>query len=193
MRQVHAAGESGHLLRAGLLLAVAAGVLTAGRAQEVKGLAKEVQELAREVEAGKDVTKRAAALSKRLRDIRAAMQLYGPRSLGGVGFGPKGVGIERRLIVLDEDGLSAATLKAESADLTRLAHVTIVVADASRGFAPEKPFLGRGRKEWERDFGAVQEGSRDLMKAVQAGDAKAVRAAASRINKACDSCHDGKR
>jgi hypothetical protein len=177
-----------------LFLALAAAVvLTAAPAQEAKGPAKLALELAREAEAGKDVTKRAAALAGQLKSVQAAMRLYSPRSRGGVGLGPKGVGIERRLLDLGEDGIAAEALKKESADLIRLAHVNLVVAEATRAFAPAKPFLGRGRKEWERDLGAVQEASRDFLKAVKAGDPKAVQSAAARVNKACDSCHDGAR
>jgi hypothetical protein len=176
-------------------LAVVAAALTAGRAQDAKSLGQEVLELARESAAGKDVAKGAQALGKRFGSARAAMRLYNPRSSrnGGIGFGPRGLAIERRLIDLGEQATSAQTLKKESAELTRVAHVNLVMAEVLRGFAPAKPFLGRGKKEWEQDLEAMKVGSRGLLKALEAGDPKAVQAAAARINNACNSCHDFER
>jgi hypothetical protein len=179
----------------GLALAVtlALGVLAAGRAQDAKGLAGQVLELARQAGAGKDVAARAAALGKRFKSARAAMRLYNPRARGGIGFGPRGAGIERRLVDLGEQPPGAEALKKDAAELARVAHVNLVMAEAVRCYAPEKPFLGRGKKEWDRDLEAMKAGSRALLKALEAGDPKAVQAAATRINNACNSCHDGER
>ena len=172
-------------------LAVAMGVLATARAQGGRGAEGEVLELAREAEAGKDVTKRAAALSKRFRDVHAAMRVYNPRSAGGLGLGPRGEGIERRLVDLGEGTLSADALKKESGELVQVAHLTFILAEVTRGHAPAKPFLGRGKKEWERDLEGVKAGSQALLQAVKAGEPRAVRTAAARINQACNNCHDG--
>jgi hypothetical protein len=178
----------------GLVLgvAMAVAVLAAGRAQEVKGPGKEVLELARAAQAGKDVTMKAVALRERFTGVRAAMNLYNPRSRGGIGFGPRGVAIERRLLDLEEQPLDEPALKKESAEWARVAHVNLVMAEITRGFAPPKPFLGKGKKEWERDVEALKKASKELAKAVEAGSPKAVQAAAKRINNACNNCHDGK-
>jgi hypothetical protein len=178
----------------GLVLgvAVAAGVLAAGHGQEAKGPGKEVLKLARESQDGKDVTAKAAALKKRFAGVRAAMNIFNPRYRGGIGLGPRGSGIERKLISLEEKGLSAEALKKESAELTSVAHITLVMAEVTRGFAPAKPLLGKGKKEWERDVDAMKAGSRNLLKALKAGSPKEVKAAAARINNACNNCHDGK-
>lgn len=169
-----------------------AGSLIAVRAQEAKGTAKVVLDLARESEDGKDVAKKAAALKPRFNSVGLVMRLYNARPQG-IGFGEKGKRIERRLIDLDEDGITAEALKKESADLTRVAHVNLVLAEVTRGFAPEKAAFGRGKKEWERDVDAMKTASAELLKAVKAADPKAVQAAAAKINKACNSCHDGER
>jgi hypothetical protein len=162
-------------------------------ARQVKGTAKEVLDLAGESESGKDVARKAAALKGRFKEVGGAMRLYNARANGGVGYGPKGVRIERRLIDIEEDGLTAEALKKESVELTRVAHVNLVLAEVTRGFAPEKAAFGRGKKEWERDVDAVKAASAELLKAVKAADPKAVQAAAAKINKACNSCHDGER
>jgi hypothetical protein len=175
-----------------LSVALAAVGLTAGRAQDVKGPGKDVLDLARQAEAGKDVAKNAVALRKRFASVRAAMNLYNPRSRNGIGYGPRGVGIERRLVDLEEQPVDAETLKKESAELVRVAHINLVMAELTRGFAPQKPFLGRGKKEWERDLEALKTASRELLKAVKDGSPKAVQAAATRVNNACNNCHDGK-
>src|SRR5262245_44632330 len=86
-------------------------------AQMVKGKAKDVLDVAKESEDGKDVTKKAAALKKGFGNVRGPMAMYNARARGGIGFGAKGSGIERRLIKLGEDGLSAEALKKEAADL----------------------------------------------------------------------------
>jgi hypothetical protein len=121
------------------------------------------------------------------------MRLFNPRSSGGLGFGPRGVAIEWKLLDLGDAGISAEALKKEAADLRRVAGVNLVLAEVTRGFAPEKPFLGRGKKEWERDVEALKAGSQELLKALQAGSPKDVQAAAGRINNACNNCHDGKK
>jgi hypothetical protein len=167
--------------------------LATGRAQDAKNPWKEVVELAREAEAGKDVAKKAAALKKRFASARAAMRLYNPRTQGGLGFGPREVGIEAKLVELGDDGISAETLKKESADWKRVAGINLVMAEVIRGFAPDRPFLGRGKKEWERDADAWKSATGDLLKAMESGSPKDVQAAAARINNACNNCHDGKK
>jgi hypothetical protein len=176
-----------------LFLAVIVGTLTAVRAQNARGPAKDVLELASEAEKGKDVATRAAALKKNFRSIGAAMRLYNPRDRGGFGFGPKGVGMEYRLVTIGEDGISADVLKKESAELRRLAAVSIVMGEVVRGFAPAKPFLGRGKKEWDRDVDAMKAASASLLKAIEANSPKDVRTAVTSINNACNNCHDGKK
>jgi cytochrome c556 len=101
--------------------------------------------------------------------------------------------IEQKLIDLGKRELSAEALKKESADLTRLAHINQVVGEMTRSYAPARPFLGRGKKEWEQDVTALKKASQDLLKAVKASDPRAVKAAVSRINAACNSCHGDSR
>jgi hypothetical protein len=169
------------------------GVLTTGHTQQARGPWKDVVELAQKADTDKDVAKKAAALKKRFANARAAMQLYNPRSQGGLGFGPREVGIEAKLVSAGEDGIDAETLKKEAAEWKRVARINLVMAEIMRGFAPEKPFLGRGKKEWERDIDAWKSASRGLLKAVEDGSPKEVQAAAARINTACSNCHDGKK
>jgi hypothetical protein len=172
----------------GSVLVLGAGLLSA-RAQDLRGVGKDVADLAREAEAGTDVSKKAAALAKRYARTGAVMRVYSPRARGGIGFGPRGEGIEYKFLDLGERPLSAAALKKESPDLLQLAHVNMVVAEVLRGHAPEKPVAGRGKKEWVRDLEGLKRGSQALLQAVKAGDPKAVQVAAVRINGACNSCH----
>src|SRR5690242_5633207 len=83
-------------------LMVAASVLATSQAQGPKGSGKEVVDLARESEKGADVTAKAVALRNRFGNIRAAMRLYNPRPMGGIGTGSRGIGIERKLEELGE-------------------------------------------------------------------------------------------
>jgi hypothetical protein len=176
----------------GVLAAVLA-LLASGQAQAPRGAGKDVLELVRQAEAGQDVTARAAALKNRFRNVLGVMNLYNPRPRGGIGFGAKGVGLESRLVDLGEKEMTAAALKKESAELARAARVNLVLAEVVRGFAPAKPVLGRGPKEWQRDVAAMKSASEDLLKALAAGSPRDVRAAGRRINTACNNCHDGKK
>jgi hypothetical protein len=180
-----------------LALLLALGLLTVARAQTVRDAARDVLELAKQSEAGKDVDARAKALKRKYARVNTVMGLYNPRSRGGIGFGPQTKGrsdaIEQKFLNLGKTELSAETLKKESAELVRLAHINLVAAEVTRGFAPAKPFLGRGKKEWEQDVEALKKASRELLKAVKDGDTKAVKTAAGRINNACNSCHGDSR
>lgn len=167
-----------------------------GLAQQAKDKdrTKAVVDLASQSASGKEVAKKAASLKKLFPEVRTAMQLYNARKDGGIGFGDQGKrGIERTLVDLEEDGISKEMLSKLAPDLTRAAHLNLVLMEITRGFAPDKPFLGRGKKEWDRDVQLVLEGSRQLLKAVKAQDPKAVQAAAVQINKGCNNCHDGTR
>jgi hypothetical protein len=167
--------------------------LSAGRTQDARARWKDVVELAGQADTDKDVAKKSAALKKRFATARAAMQLYNPRTQGGLGFGQREVGIEAKLVTLGEDGIDAETLKKESDEWKRVARINLVMAEIIGGFVPAKPFLGRGKKEWERDVGAWKTASRDLLKAIEGGSPKEVKTAVARINNACNNCHDGKK
>jgi hypothetical protein len=170
---------------------IALGVLTATHGQAMKQSWKAVVELAKEADTDKDIAKRAAAL--KFGSARAAMQLYNPRTQGGLGFGPREVGIEAKLVELGDDGINAETLKKESDEWKRVARINLVMAEIIGRFAPAKPFLGRGKKEWERDVQAWKTASQSLLKAIETGSPREVQAAAARINNACNNCHDGKK
>ncbi len=169
------------------------GMLTTSHGQQVKAPWKDVVELAQKADTDKDVARKAAALKTRFRDARAAMRLYNPRAQGGLGFGTAEVGIEARLVSAGEDGIDAATLKKEAEEWKRVARINLVMAEILRGFAPEKPFLGRGKKEWQRDVDVWKTASHGLLQALEKGSPKEVQAAAARINTACSNCHDGKK
>lgn len=152
---------------------------------------KEFLALVGEVESGKDVSKQATALGKKFGGVRTTMNLYNSKAHGGIGFGVKGTGMEARLVALEEKGITDEVLKAEAKELKKLAQITVVMSDALRGYAPAKPFLGRGKKEWDGDLETMKSGAQELSKAIAANDPKAVKAAATRINNACNRCHDG--
>jgi hypothetical protein len=132
----------------GIMLGIVAalGVLAAGRGQGMKQSWKDVVELAQQSDTDKDIGKKAAALKKRFNTARVAMQLYNPRTQGGLGFGPRSVGIEAKLVELGDDGIDAETLKKESAELKRMARINLVMAEIVGGFAPAKQFLGGARR-----------------------------------------------
>jgi hypothetical protein len=166
------------------------GAFQAPEDKEAKGAREQVLQLAKEAEAGKKVTSKAAALGKRYEDLSALKVIYKARQRGGIGFGPRPTyGIEQKIIDVTKKVLSPADLKKESAELVRLAHINIVLAEATRAHTPAKDFSRMTPKLWIQYVGDMKKASQDLIKAVKASDAKGVKTAATRLNTSCNECH----
>jgi hypothetical protein len=173
-----------------LALFTALFVLQPANAQKGAAARGEVLALVREAEAGKDFAEKAARAGKRYGRVTTIMRVYNPTTEGGIGFGPeKGDSLEQKLLDLARRELTPDRLKKESAELARLAHINLVVAEMIRPHAPLEPVAGRGKKEWDQDVENLKKVSRGLLEAVRASDPAAVRAAAFRINRTCDRCH----
>jgi hypothetical protein len=151
-------------------------------------------DLAKLSEDGQDVVKPAAALSQRLKELKAVMSSYKSRARKGIGTGPPSPddGIETKIIALGKQAPSAASLKKdkEKADLVRIAHVNLAVSEMARHYKPKKMREGKTRKDWLEHCDELKSGAERLLKAVKAGDAKEVQRGAAVMQSACNRCHE---
>jgi cytochrome c556 len=148
--------------------------------------------------------KEAAALAKTVDtdDLMGVLNKRKTGGEGGFGFGPKATGekddsIEKKVESLGDPKnapLSAAQLAKESADLQkmtqRIAAVALVAAakPAPKTVA-DKPVPAKDLKKWDEYAEIVAKSTKELNKAIQDKDPKAVQAAASRMDGACKDCH----
>lgn len=150
---------------------------------------KEILKLAEMLAAGKDISAEAAALRKKFDDLEQIMNAYKPGNKGGIGFGKKKEGIELKLNAMGKRALPASTLKADQADLLKMAYINEAIAEVASHYAPAKPKGGKGAKEWKQYTADQKKAAGELIKAIKAGSPDKVKAAANNINSACNGCH----
>src|SRR5207249_3185082 len=137
---------------------------------------------------GKDIAKKAAALSKKYEELGSLMYVYKPSRVyrsGGSNFGPSATdGLEARIHDLSKRPLSAAALKKQAKELIRIGQINLVIAQvASHYFTGPRDC--KTRKDWDRHLDRLKKASRDFINAVKARDAKKLKAAAGNIDNAC--------
>lgn len=178
-----------------LLLAMvllAGGDVRAAADDDTKKAQADILDLAKKIADGKSVATEAAALKKKYEELNTLMHAYKPSQKGGIGTGlgpAKGDGIEIKVINLGKRALPAATLKKEEQALTKIGYINAAMADITMHYAPTKPKGGKGAKEWKQYCSDMKEASLELIKAAKAGDPKQVKAAATKLNDSCNSCH----
>jgi Cytochrome C' len=153
---------------------------------------KEILALARLTEAGKSITRPAAALKSRHEKLAPLMQAaYRPREKKGIGIGTKSPGdaIESKIIDLGKRPPTAAVLKNESTALIKMGYINMAMAEIVRGYAPAKPRGTKGKKDWEQHAGSMKKASEALIKAVKDSDGVAIKKAAGELLKSCGDCH----
>jgi len=189
-------------LLAGVLLAAGVAVLSSpARADDddpaaTKKAADAVNKLIGSLD-DKDVTRQAQAVAK-ANDIERVMRSFKMRKDGGMGVGARGVaglkdGIELAILDLAKKAPDAATLKANQADLVKMAQVTQAVAEINAHYPVPPPKPGKGAKasdykKWNDDMRA---GAKDLADAIKGGNPAQVEAAARKVTASCNSCHTG--
>jgi hypothetical protein len=131
-----------------------------------------------------DFQAQAAALS-RDHDLEYVMKQFKPRKEGGI----DAAGFEDRLLKLGRKELPGPELAADKAALQRLAEVARGVAEAMPPYGKDYSGAGKPVEGWNKYAEEMKKGSQDLLDAVKAGDAPAVRKAAFRLNGSCAGCH----
>lgn len=159
--------------------------------KDQKEAQKAIHELAKLLADGKDGAAKSAEVKKKFEDLEPIMHSYKPSPKGGIGYGMAGPGdsIEQKIINMGKRTTAAATLKKEQADLVKMAYINAAIADIAVHYAPAKPKNGKGAKEWKQFCADQKTASLELVKAVQAGSSEKVKAAATKMNDACNNCH----
>jgi len=182
------------VLAAGLLALTVTNQVAAFDDKESAEAIKQVVEIAggKDVEEGKVDEAKTKAVHKKYEDLNTVMHIYKPRDKGGLGTGPKskGDGIEFKLNNLgSKSPLAPMTLEKEKDELIKIARISVVMAEISKHYAPEKPKAGKGKKDWNQYADEMKKASVDMIKAAQKGDPVGLKKAANNVNSACNSCH----
>ncbi|HZT82992.1 MAG TPA: cytochrome c [Gemmataceae bacterium] len=187
-----------------VLTAVAAGLalglvfLTGGRAADDKGPRQEVDKLAAvAAQNPADLQKKADAYAKDVDSLEDVMNLLKKRKkdgTGGYGIGPTPTGqaddgIEARIQNYAKKAPTAAVLKKEKDDLIQAMHRTRAVAAIAIAKTPKKKEGDKDPKDWKEYSDEMVKQTDALEKAIESGDPKAVKDAASRLNGSCTNCH----
>ena len=135
-------------------------------------------------------TSQATELAKKIEDLEEFMELFKKRSDGGLGVGSKpGVsapdGIEIKLISLGRDAPSPATVKKEGDALEEMGYAIAAMAEVIHAKGGPK---GKAKdwSEWSSDLRVAAVKLADAAKGRAGAD---IKAAASKINASCNSCH----
>jgi hypothetical protein len=171
-----------------------------GRAEEdgrkqIEAARKDLLALVKLAEDGKDFSAGAKAIRKKY-DLEQVFQAaYRARSKGGIGYGPKARfdGTEQALVRFTKRALSQEQFKAEQAELVRLAHLNVVMAEILEPERLAGPAGGRAAAEWRLNTREMRKAARELLDAARRQNAGRAWKAAGALNNSCNACHtDGR-
>jgi cytochrome c556 len=162
---------------------------------------QEVNKMAKALAQGKKIDKDADIyFDNHKADLKQTHWIFKPRDgngWGGFGVGPKeGVylpdGIEGFIIAqanprkkpLTDDELNAA-----AADLLRLAHVTLALAEITGRYTPDDKGDPKTLKEWHDGVEGMKRGASDLKAAIKAKKPDAVKKSFATLYDSCIQCH----
>jgi hypothetical protein len=180
--------------------AVALGLvfLAGSQAADDKGPREDVDKLA--AVAGKEpaeLQKKADAFAKNLDALEDVMNLLKKRDKagkGGFGIGAKPSGgmddgIEVRIQNLGRKAPTAAQLKKDKDDLIQMADRTAAIAAIALAKTPAKKVGDKDPKDWKEYSDEMIKQARELRKAIEGEDPKAVKEVAAKLNSSCTNCH----
>jgi len=190
-------------LACGVLLAAALVVLTGpARSAEdddpkaTKKAGEAVNKLIGQLDA-RDVSDQAKAIAK-ANEIERVMRQFKTRKDGGMGVGearpPVGVkdGIELALMDFAGKSPNAGTLKANQADLMKMAQVSRAVAEINAHYTPPKTKMkGVQPSDYKKWNDEMRSSSKELEDAIKAANPAKVEEASKKLTASCISCHSG--
>jgi hypothetical protein len=144
---------------------------------------------------GKDAAKQQGeALAKKTEELLEVMDMFAPRKRGGFGVGekPNAIipdGIEQMLIKIGRDAPAAGTLNKDSAAYEQMAYRTAAIAEVALAKAPAKDMGKKLKKDWISWSNDMRDAALELAAASKSKSGAAVKAAASKLNNSCNSCH----
>ncbi len=184
------------MLVAGALL-LALGVWSIA-AEDAAGLRGEVQKVADALGKGDaEQAKKTAAEVAKSSELEEVMSLMQPRRANakkpvfGVGTKPGAVtpdGIEAKVIALSKK-VDPRQLDKESAALAEMALRVQAIAEIATAKAPEKDEGQKKKKDWMEWAGEMKKSAMELGEAAKEKHAPQVKAAAAKLNSACNNCH----
>ena len=132
----------------------------------------------------------AKSLAKKVEDLADLMELFKKRDKGGIGVGLKaGVavpdGIETKLVAMGRDAPAGSTLKKEAEALEEMGYVVAAMAKVTKS----RPIAKVKTKEWNTWCDDMATGGLKLSAAAKSQGAADLKAAATKINASCNSCH----
>ncbi len=143
-------------------------------------------------------TKELADLKKAVNDTTDLKHImwaaYKPPAKGGFGANPKpdsksGDGIERRLDLLSQKGITQGQLTKESDNLIRAAQVAQAIAEIAELNTPRMNMAKKPIADWTKFNNQQKEGAKELIEAVKANKPADVKTAATKLYGSCTSCH----
>lgn len=125
--------------------------------------------------------------------IENVMRSLKLRDKGGIGIGKtKGTGpdgIEARLINLGKKAPTKGDLSKQGDDLTKAAEIVVAIGKISEYYAPKEKKGDKDPKVWKKYNEEMIKNSKDLVDAIKSADGMQVKAAATKVNQACNECH----
>jgi soluble cytochrome b562 len=178
------------------VLTLAIVFLAAGRAADDKGPREDVDKLAGLAKDPAELQKKAAAYAKNLDDLGDVMNLMKKRMKngdGGFGVGPKPTGkpddgIEARIQNWGKKAPTKDDISKDKDAFLQMVNRTTAIGEIALA-KPPKAAPGKNPKDWKDYSEEMIKQSRELGKAVEAGDPKAVKEAANKLNASCNDCH----
>ncbi len=180
----------------GSALIVALGLLAAGTPsmadddedKAIKAAQADILDLAKQIEEGKDVKAAAATISKKYEDLNTIMYAFKPKAKKGIGFGPKGEGIEQKIQSMGKRAIASAMLEKQKAELIKMGYINAAIAELTLQ-RMIKPKGGKGQKEWTEHTTEMKKASLELIEAIKGGDSAKVKTASLKLEGSCTNCH----
>src|SRR5262249_14384398 len=197
------ASREDFVMRTHKVLAAGAAVLTAaivflaaGQAADDKGPREDVDKLAAVAKDPDALHKKAEEYAKNLDALEDVMNLLKKRmkdGTGGYGIGPKPTGapddgIEARIQNFGKKPPTKEQLSKDKDALLQMMDRTLAIAEIALAKTPKKKEGDKDPKDWKEYNDEMIKQSKDLRKAIEAGDPKAVKDTASRLNASCTNC-----
>jgi cytochrome c556 len=136
----------------------------------------------------------AKAYAKTVEELGDVMHGFKPRKSKGLGWGTKpGLvdpdGIEKKLDDIDQNGLAPGEMKKAASAFEEGSWMTAAIAEVTLAMAPTKDKGRLKRKNWVEDTTRMRDGAIEMANAARARSAGAFKAAATKVNAACNNCH----
>jgi hypothetical protein len=167
-------------------------------ADDAKDVRDTVQKLANAIEKGDAGTVKTLTEELKSGDLEEVMNLMQRRNPAakkktfGVGKTPGSVtpdGIEAKIQNLSKAPKPQAQIAKESSDVAEMGYRVAAIAEVALAKVPEKDEGSKKRSDWLEWAGGMRKAAQELAEAAKEKNPSAVKAAAAKLNSACNNCH----